>query len=584
MEYRSCSRSCSAPTPSFRGPIKSKTRKKNRVDALLQEEKALTKRWAEQDLESARETAREILPLLRLEHRLDKDGEQSTPPLLRIMDTIATSGTTTTNSSSSLSSRGGHGAEVVRRAFHILENDAQEETSGKPKTTRGSGSKNNGRVFGLRRSFGLPGGGRESARITPAKDARNGAAGRMAKEKAVEPAPLRSLSVARDGLLNGSGTGVPFERRYRGEGLLERRCGSRSLARTAVSAPSAGGVGAEEMPGQSHDDSQPTPLAQQVLRLGHGVGRPGGGNGSSVSSTKPTAASAMIAVVRVVLEERSTPKCDCDCALPPGADIKGAHDRRREQEQCEVRGVVRVEAYLPSSSKTLTLRVRVQPVTTAATSGTNNAAEAKGTTTADDPMLPLPIKVSTAASVKGGGAAQAADASDQGRRTTKLEEDQLLQLANARHKEECRSRKLQRRALREARDAEAGRTDAPESISPVQDASTGISTCNPSEGRQHQGEPSAAKTAADNNYQAEVFDTLADGGQQSQNHAFSMLLVRANAIVPIRRLHIWSGSWREAIGELVGCPRGQELRTVRVALRLLCSARQYEITLVIAEC
>ncbi|CAN0196546.1 unnamed protein product, partial [Ectocarpus sp. 13 AM-2016] len=52
--------------------------------------------------------------------------------------------------------------------------------------------------------------------------------------------------------------------------------------------------------------------------------------------------------------------------------------------------------------------------------------------------------------------------------------------------------------------------------------------------------------------------------RQQNNNAFSMLLVRANVVVPVRRLHLGSGSWREAIGELVGCPTGQELRALNV--------------------
>lgn len=504
----------------------------NRVDALLEEEQTLIKKWDEQDIESARETALEILPLLRLETRENKDGGQNTPPLLRLIDTIKTNGTPNNSRN-----RDNHGA-AVRRKFHVIENNVEEKTT-KPTTTRKLGSRINSRVFGMGRSLGLPG-GRDST-TTPTANARNGEnTANVATEQAVEPAPLRSLSVARDGLPRGLGTWVPFERRYRGEGMLERRLGSRPHACTTGSAPNAG-VGAGKLPEQSHDDCRPTPLLQQVLRLEYGSG---------VSTTT---------IVRMVLEQRSAPHCDCEYSLPPGVVIQAAHDRNSNEERCEVRGVVRVEAYLPVSSKTLTVRVRVQPVTT------KNVAVAKGTSNpVDDPTPVLPIKVSTAACVKGGAAATT-------ERSTSEEEEKFLQVAEARYKDECRSRKQRRRALREAREAEARRHTA-ESIAVVQETSTGTSSCSSQAGQQ-QGEPSTT-VAAGNQYQGHVFDDVADDGQKKQNHAFSMLLVRANAVVPIRLVHIGSGSWREAIGELVGCPRGQELRTVRESMRLSCSAQQ----------
>lgn len=419
---------------------------------------------------------------------------------------------------------------------------------------------------------------------SPAANARNGgdtgnvAARRIIMEQAVEPAPLRSFSVARDGLPKGSGTWVPFERRYRGQGLLERRCRSRFQAYTAGSALIAG-VGTGQMPWQSPDDSQPTPLAQQILRLEYGIGGSDCGTGSGISTT--AAVVEMVAIVRVVLEPRYTSRCDCDCALSPSADIQGEHDRRKKQERCEVRGVVRVEAYLPSSSKTLSLRVRVQPATTTASSTSIPTAAKDTSSPADDQTLLCPIKVAAAASVKGGAATAAEISSphgpaygDQGRRKTKGE-GQLVQPAGARHKEECRSRKRRRRELREARDAEALKDaeapkDTSKTVAAVQEASTGVSICS-SQARQQHDEPSAAEAPGD---QGRVLDDLADDGQHKQSRAFSMLLIRANVVVPIRRLHIGSGSWREEIGELLGCPRGQELRMVREITRWACSAQQ----------
>lgn len=54
-----------------------------------------------------------------------------------------------------------------------------------------------------------------------------------------------------------------------------------------------------------------------------------------------------------------------------------------------------------------------------------------------------------------------------------------------------------------------------------------------------------------------------DFQQRRRNNAFSVLLVRANTSVPTTRVDLESGSWREAIGELVGCPDDRELATVR---------------------
>lgn len=51
--------------------------------------------------------------------------------------------------------------------------------------------------------------------------------------------------------------------------------------------------------------------------------------------------------------------------------------------------------------------------------------------------------------------------------------------------------------------------------------------------------------------------------QRQRNNAFSILLVRVNTSVPITRVGLGSGSWREAIRELVGCPDDKELTTVR---------------------
>ena len=55
-----------------------------------------------------------------------------------------------------------------------------------------------------------------------------------------------------------------------------------------------------------------------------------------------------------------------------------------------------------------------------------------------------------------------------------------------------------------------------------------------------------------------------DCQQPRRSNAFSILLVRANTRVPTTRVDLGSGSWREAIGEMVGCPGGQKLSAVRI--------------------
>lgn len=49
---------------------------------------------------------------------------------------------------------------------------------------------------------------------------------------------------------------------------------------------------------------------------------------------------------------------------------------------------------------------------------------------------------------------------------------------------------------------------------------------------------------------------------QPGDNAFSSLIIRADVRVPVERIHLGNGSWKETVGDLIGCPRDVELRTV----------------------
>lgn len=504
----------------------------------MQEEYSLTQRWAEQDLKSARKTVWEILPLLRLEASQSEDGGRDTHPVLRIMDTKA-------------DNQGEHGSHFIRR-FHVLDNHVERERTTATTTTR-SAARNSIQLFGFRPSLGQQEGGRGSTALPAAarggagENTDNQAVGREHGARGVEPAPLRARGF-NDGLPEGIGLLMPFERRYRGEGFLERR--GPELGSTSHGAAT---TKTDKAPRQSPDENRPTPLAQQVLRL-EDSGAAGDGAGSSSES--------VVAVVRAVLEPPSTKKCDCDGALHPadkGNQGGGDFGLRRNLGLCEVRGVVRVEAYLPSSSTTLNLRVKVPAAATASALGIEGsaAAEAHGSGTADDDSV-LPLRVTVSTITRGEDSAAAPAKADMGGTADagggRCCEKQFHTLADAGHEEECRSRKRQRRVLLEARATEARRGTA-EMLAAVQRATGGISHGSLL-GRKNAGAISQQR-------QSLCSDKRASDSQPKQNNAFSMLLIRANVIAPMKRLSLTSGSWREAIGELVGCPPGQELRAVR---------------------
>lgn len=248
----------------------------------------------------------------------------------------------------------------------------------------------------------------------------------MVRDKgvAMQPAPLRcALHCLK---------GVPFHLRYRGEGPLEK--------------PESYSV-------EKENNEIPTLLAHQVVRLGGNIP----------------------AIVRVVLE----PPAKCNI-------IHHINDNHGDQVgRCQVRCVVRTEAYLSESSTTLTIHVR------------------------------------------------AATSAGHGRK----EQEQPVE-------EECRSRTRQLQALKIKREAEVNRGELERCIV-FQRAHT---------------ESSGAKTQSE---QPQGSRADHPGGEPRRSSAFSTLLIRANINVPIKRVDLGSGSWRETIGRLVGCPLGQDLRMVR---------------------
>ena len=376
------------------------------------------------------------------------------------------------------------------------------------------------------------------------------------------PAPLRARGF-RVAAVEGAGALVPSERRYRGEGFLEPRGSGVGLYSHAASTVGTGGT-----PLPSVNENRSTPLEQQVLRLQDGGPAGGGTTGFDIGT---------VAVVRVVLEPLPAKRCDCEGAPHPGNN--GQEDGKNgscpiNEKCCEVRGVLRVEAYLPSSSTTLTLRVKVPSTTTSACrrgeSDTPAAAAAAAAESGSDavgesiqPLVAVNIisttrsrtDAETEAAAGNGRTLHGAAGESEGRRS----DGQLLLVSGAGHAAECRSRKQQRRALREARDAEARRGYA-EMSAAVEEASTCVPPSN-THALPRKKEAIRAGVAATSQRPGRP-DSRADDGPPKLKPAFSMLLVRANAVVPIRPLNLASGSWREAIGEMVGCPPGQELRKV----------------------
>lgn len=452
-------------------------------------------------------------------------------------------GTPTTTTSSDGASRSDN---CSRRQFRVLANSVQDQLTSPAAAPTGV-TRSRSPVPGFYRSFE----GRRGSAAKLTRDATKDGAGKGAERRAprvvageakedrvereIAPAPLRSARSYGDEM---PAKFVASERRYRGESARERGIGgagsiSGSSAGAAHAAASAV-MGKREVLSRCQDEDRPILLAQQVMRI---EGTCGEGEGTDGADGCRTALMSAVAVVRVVLETRDA---GCSCDRDQGSTNGG---------RCGVRGVIRVEAYLPDSSRTLAIRIKVPPTPAVATikdetegaaslttsSGSNGVAE--GTA-----LAPEFAEIAAA-----GGHREKADGSISSggnganeRGTTTQGEQQLFLREDGRWRELCRSRKQRRRALRKARIAEAER-GLSETLSTVQ----------------------KAKRLSDSATKEEDFDSKTGSSvRQHENNAFSMLLIRANVVVPVRRIHLGSGSWREAIGELVGCPNGQKLRTV----------------------
>ncbi len=551
---------------------RSQARIQNRIEALFQEERSQVQSWAEQDLKNAREAAWKILPLLRL-----GAGGDSSVRRLQILDTT----TVATNHGQGERS----GDARVLRPFHVLDDSAARDEE-EAATIQERASRTSSLVLGLSRSFGRGSVAAAAAENNPKDDQpagdRQGAAAWTATRREVEPVPLRARG-SRAAASERAGALVPSRRRYRGEGFLEPR-GSRVglYSHAAFATTTPGG------------EIRPAPLAQQVLRL-----RDGGEAGRGAIGS----AEGVVAVVRVVLEPPPPPArgCDCDCGPHPENDgTEGGPNRGRatmdHEGGCEVRGVLRVEAYLPSSSTTLTLRVKV-PSAAAAAAAAAIPASSRGESGAAAAAVAAAENGSSAVAETEAEVADAglpphrAAGESEGRRPGS-DGQLLLPLASdgagGHVAAECRSRKQRRRALREARDAEARRGDEEISAAIREAAAACVSRSGPVlPQRQPGGAVNAmvAAAAAGGSQRPGRPDGRAGGGDGPPRlkQAFSMLLVRANAVVPIRPLNLASGSWREAIGELVGSPPGQELRRVSgggcscavMRPRERCGSREY---------
>lgn len=360
--------------------------------------------WHAQDVESAQEVAVSLLPLLKLEPQSGGDG-------------------------STLTLAAPNGGRPTFHTVKPLESGTVPESAPTSTDIAGKEYKKSGRDKGGRKGVK----GREV-----------GMRGR-GKRRRVQPVPVRRV-------LPEEGK-APFERRYRGEGPLER----------------------STCTGEGPPSDIPVHLVQQVVRLGDDA-----------------------AIVRVVLEPAS-----CCHALHPTDPTGLIKNRNRgdsqSSEPCQVRCVVKAEAYLPGSSHTLTLRVQVPGDISQMKCGTTDGISVEDDTTECETFM----------------------------------------------EELCQSRQRQWFALKEQRQEEAQNG--------IREVSTAIQEVK-------------LATQAHTRRSFKRQNTQATGNDDERvNNAFSILLVRAKMTEPVRQIDLGSGSWRDSMGELVGCPVGQELTSVRAS-------------------
>lgn len=268
---------------------------------------------------------------------------------------------------------------------------------------------------------------------------------------------------------------VLLEHRYRGEGPLER---------------------ISRIPDGRASGNPPILVAQQVMMFRDNT----------------------LAIVRVVL------KSPTNCALVHGAVRQGSDGDGEQGEKCSVSCVLRVEAYLPGSSETLTLNV----------------------------IAPTPVGRSTHTTVDMDGDASTVDGCSNDRGSHTCEKERRVSESKRDRQEVCRSRKERISQLKHVMGAEVERVEVELSGVLSREAALAFAF----ESARCDGRQSAAT-------QPRSDGTVVDG-RSRENNAFSILLVRANMTVPIALIGLGSGSWREQIGEMIGSPAGQELRLVRV--------------------
>lgn len=363
----------------------------NRVQAIEEQKRGMLKAWEEQDIKSARQSAWNILPFLRLEEHDDR-------PVLRL--TASTDG---------------------QRLFQVLQfpPKAQSEET----TEAGDDSEESPRETKSTRD-------RERLRVPAQEIQRSPEHARDADVLPVIPPPLRTTSPR--------SKGSPWERHYRGEDQSERRLhvvGGRSN-RTAT-----------------------TLLSRQVVGLGDGD----------------------IGIVRVMLD----PSIECHLHHP----CDSIHDR--PSRLCLVRCIIRTEVYLPETSTSLTLRIRLSE-------GEDKDRYGDIVPGHKDGLV--------------------------GRRC-EWRKTRLAELGEALEKEIKR------------REEEIGAGD--------EETETEALTQSISEGKQLEQQPQNGPLQC-----------------RPESNAFNILLVKANFNMPVRRVFLGSGSWRQIIGEMVGSPSAQEIRKV----------------------
>lgn len=244
------------------------------------------------------------------------------------------------------------------------------------------------------------------------------------------PPPLRPTCPRSDG--------SSWERHYTGDGQPQRQL---------------------HIVGGGPNRTATTLLSRQVVGLGDGV----------------------VGIVRVMLD----PSAECHLHHPC------VSTRDSQSRLCLVRCVIRAEVYLPETSTSLTLRIKL--------------SEGKG-------------KDEYGGIVPG-------------------------------HKDDpvggrCEWRKRRLEELGEALEKEIKRREE-EIGAEVQETANEVLTQSLSEGRELEQQPQDGPLHC-----------------RPKSNAFSILLVRANFNMPVRRVFLGSGSWRQITGEMVGSPSAQEMRKV----------------------